>query len=107
MEPDNRPALAPDALILTSCRPPKRWLINLDTEGLGDATRDDILAEAFWCEAHGAIRQGDIVSLTSAKGENLDVLIGPETEDGFQVAALADHKQANKGKSTFTPEPAA
>ena len=101
MEPKNSKALAPDKLILTSCRPPKSWLINLDTEGLSDATRAEILDPLFWQEAHGAIRQGDIVSLTSAIGENLDILVGPETADGFRVAVLSEHA-VHPGKSTAT-----
>ena len=95
MEAHNRPALAPDKLILTSRRPPKHWLINLDTEGLSDATREDILAPTFWREAHGAIQQGDLVSLTSAIGQNVEIIIGPEcAEGGFHVGILAERAPA-------------
>ena len=99
MEPKNKRALAPDKLILTSCLPPKHWLINLDTEGLSAATRADILNPLFWQEAHGAIRQGDIVSLTSAIGQNLDVIVGPETDAGFRVAVLAEHAPARQSEA--------
>jgi hypothetical protein len=108
MEPDNRPALAPDKLIPIRRRPPQRYLIDLDAEGLSDANRDDILSESFWQDAKTAIQQGDVVTLTSANGFHADVLIGPETDAGFRVPILADHA-AHPGKSTatFTPEIAA
>jgi hypothetical protein len=105
MELDNRPAAAPDALILTRRRAPQRYHIDLDAEGLGDATRDDILNESFWedAKAHGSIQQGDVVELTSANGFHGDVLIGPETDVGFRVAVL-DHAHA---VAPFTPAEAA
>lgn len=100
MEPDNKPALAPDKLIRTSCRPPKNFRIDLDAEGLSAATRADILSPAFFQEAHGKIQQGDVIELTSSIGENLELIVGPESADGFHVSVLTDH---GKSVATFTP----
>ena len=100
-------ALAPDKVVLIRRRPPQRYHIDLDAEGLGDATRDEILDPLFWRDVTHSLQQGDVVSHVSANGFNGDIIIGPESADGgFHVAVLGEHA-ARKPVATFEPSEAA
>ena len=98
MEPKNSKALGADNITLIRRRAPQRFLIDLDAEGLSDATRDDILNPLFWRDVTHSLIQGDVVSHVSAHGFNGDVIIGERLDIGFRVAVLP---------AAFTPEEAA
>ena len=93
MQNNHDKALGADKLTLIRRRAPQRFLIDLDAQGLGDATRDDILNPLYWRDVTHSLIQGDVVSHVSANGFNGDVIIGPESaEGGFHVGILAEHK---------------
>jgi hypothetical protein len=78
-------ALAPDKLKRVI---PRHFLIDLDAEGLTDATREEILDPGFWQEAHGKIDFGDVVSLARKDAPTMNVLIGAPHPGGFYVHDL-------------------
>ncbi len=81
-------ALAPDKLKRVT---PRHFLIDLDNEGLSDATREEILSPLFWQEGVGKIDFGDVVTFTRANAPALNILIGvPHPDGGFYVHDLAE-----------------
>lgn len=68
---------------------PRRWLIDLRDEGMGDATTDEILSPDFWQEAKPILRNADIVSLIRGDNSVLDVMLMLYPNGELQVADLA------------------
>ena len=79
-------ALGPDKLHRII---PRHFLIDLDKEGLADATREEILEPSFWQEGAGQLMFGDIVSLSRKNWPTLDILILQPHPDGFLVSDIS------------------
>ena len=91
-------ALGADKLTIIRRRAPQRFLLDLDAEGLSDATRDDILNPLFWRDVTHSLIQGDVVFVSSSSF-NGEIIIGPESDGGFHVAVLAEHAPARQSEA--------
>lgn len=92
MEPKSK-ALGADRLRRHT---PRQFVIDLVREELADATYDEIIHPAFFCEAGDCIQTGDTVILVKADGSTLVLGIGAYDAEsgGFWPIDLARRVRA-------------